>query len=472
MLLSFFTVGLLASNAQARYDQSMVSRMGDSQAPVKKAVDELFHRALDITQPQHADLDGTMLGKPGHLAMSASRCLPSLNSGMSLQLRGAGPHRACVIVNAEGFPAPRPEVESLNAYSAPLEGRRQMLRLDFNENTVGPSPKVLEAIKAIPDSEIAVYPEYEGLREEVIANLADSSEGRPGIKHALSPDQVGLFNGVDAALHAVFHAYGDKGDHLLTTSPTFGYYTPCAQMQGMVIDAIPYEGSDFAFPLEAIRTSLLENKPKLLLICNPNNPTGTRLAPEKIIELAASAPDTLVVVDELYEAFTGDSVVPMADFSATPNLLVFRSLAKTAGLAGLRIGFAVGSAPVVDRVSRVTGPYDINTFAVTAAFAALKDQAYTDKYVAEVGRAHKWLAAELQKHGVRHHIDGGNYLLVWPKGKPNEVDDAMRSKGILVRAMTGKPLIDGSLRVSIGTTEQMQQFWKAYAEVEGIPLSA
>ena len=376
-------------------------------------------------------------------------------------------------------PPARPEVEALHAYSAPLEGRRGMLRLDFNEKTVGPSPLVVEALRAIPADQIAIYPEYDGLREALIANLADRSHGRPGLAQPLLPAQIGLFNGVDAAIHAVVHAYGDRGDTLLTTSPTFGYYSPCAQMQGMVIEAIPYEGDAFAFPLEAIRAALLGpagdgmpggtwTPPRILMLCNPNNPTGTRLAPQPILELAAAAPHTLVVVDELYEAFTGDSVLPLADFQATPNLLVLRSLAKTAGLAGLRMGFAIGAAPVVDRVSRVTGPYDINSFAVTAAFAALRDQAYVEAYVAEVLRARDWLVAQLRAADVRHHAAGGNYLLLWPAADPASVDQALRQAGILVRSMAGKPLIDGSLRVSLGTLEQMQQFWRAYARIEGL----
>ncbi|MCP9783066.1 histidinol-phosphate aminotransferase family protein [Cyanobium sp. WKJ7-Wakatipu] len=359
-----------------------------------------------------------------------------------------------------GLPQARPEVEDLMAYSAPLEGRRGLLRLDFNENTVGPSPQVVDAIRAIPSDQYAVYPEYDGLRDAVVANLAATGLGQP-----LTPEQIGLFNGVDAALHAIFLAYGNRGDTLLTTSPTFGYYTPCAQMQGMAIEAIPYLLPDFGFPLEELRAAL-QGCPRILLICNPNNPTGTRLAPELILELAASAPGTLVVVDELYEAFTGDSVLPFADFAATPNLLVLRSLAKTAGLAGLRIGFAIGAAPVVDRLARVTGPYDINSFAVTAAHAALADQAYVDSYVAEVLRARTWLVRQLQAAGVRHHAAGGNYLLIWPERPAAEVEQRLRQAGILVRSMAAKPLIDGSLRVSIGTTEQMQRFWAVYLQAD------
>jgi histidinol-phosphate aminotransferase len=374
-------------------------------------------------------------------------------------------------------PPARPEVEGLQAYSAPLEGRRGLLRLDFNENTVGPSPKVVEAIRAIPAQHFAIYPEYDGLREAVVAALA------PGA--GLRPDQVGLFNGVDAAIHALFQAYGAAGERLLTTSPTFGYYTPCARMQGMAIEAIPYRLPDFAFPFEEILAALSGppsgasegwRPPRLLLLCNPNNPTGTRLAPERILALAASAPTTLVVVDELYEAFTGDSVLPLLlaqaqggdPFAPFPNLLVLRSLSKTAGIAGLRIGFALGAAGLVDRVGRVTGPYDINSFAVTAAFAALADQAYVEAYVAEVMRGRAWLLEQLRAAGVRHHAAGGNYLLLWPQHSVAAVEDGLRQEGILVRSMAGKPLIDGTLRVSLGTLEQMQRFWGAYGRCDGL----
>ncbi len=367
------------------------------------------------------------------------------------------------------WPLPRPEVEALQAYSAPLEGRRGLLRLDFNENTIGPSPRVVAAIRAIPADHYAIYPEYDGLREAVVRNLDPGGQG-------LRAEHVGLFNGVDAALHAVFHAYGSPGELLLTTSPTFGYYGPCARMQGMAVEAIPYTLPDFSFPLAAMRQALDRGPaPRLLLLCNPNNPTGTRLAPERVLELAAAAPQTLVVVDELYEAFSGDSVLPPLlaaggdPFAAHPNLLVLRSLSKTAGIAGLRIGFALGAAGLVERVGRVTGPYDINSFAVTAAFAALEDQAYVDGYVAEVLAARQWLLQQLQQAGVRHHAAGGNYLLLWPQQGPSTVEGRLRhEEGILVRSMAGKPLIDGSLRLSLGNRGQMQRFWDAWCRVEGI----
>jgi histidinol-phosphate aminotransferase len=359
-------------------------------------------------------------------------------------------------------PRARSEVEQLKAYSAPLEGRRNVLRLDFNENTMGPSPRVAEAIRDFPADQIAIYPEYDGLCEALIANLESSPAG---LVCELTSAHVGVFNGVDAAIHAVIHAYGAAGDTLLTTSPTFGYYAPCAGMQGMEIEAVPHEMPGFAFPMEAIRAALLR-QPRILMLCNPNNPTGTRLPADQVLDLAAAAPETLVVVDELYEAFTGDSVLPSVDFRAVPNLLVLRSLAKTAGLAGLRIGFALGHPDVVDRVGRVTGPYDVNSLAVTAALAALADQPYTDAYVAEVSRARHWLVTEMTRQRAVHHVSGGNYLLLWPHRSPETVEAELRAAGILVRSMAGKPQLDGSLRISIGTTEQMQRFWQVYQAID------
>ncbi len=360
-------------------------------------------------------------------------------------------------------PMPRLEIEKMNAYKAPLEGRRHLLRLDFNENTIGPSSLVIEAIRNLQPDHISIYPEYNGLREALVANLKTAK-----LSTNVTAEQIGLFNGVDAAINAIFHAYGDSGDQLITTTPTFGYYEPCAHMQGMLILAFPYEGESFQFPLEKIQTALLKQQPKILIICNPNNPTGTRLEANKILKLASTAPNTLIVIDELYEAFTGDSVLPKVNFTQTPNLVVLRSLSKTAGLAGLRIGFAIGNSHVVDRISRVTGPYDVNSIAVTASLAALTDQAYIDFYVEEVLKARDWIKHKLIKSGRRYHIDGGNYLLIWPKHEVSKIELSLRAAGILVRNMKSKPLIEGSLRVSIGTTSQMAQFWAAFSEIDGI----
>jgi len=342
----------------------------------------------------------------------------------------------------------RAEVESLTPYVAPLEGRRPMLRLDFNESTLGPSPRVLEAIRSLPPDAYAAYPEYAGL------NAAYAETVGVPERH------VEAFNGVDAAIRAIFDAYGEKGSTLLTTAPTFGYYEPCAQQQGMVIDEVLYP-DDLRFPLAAIARKL-ESRPRLLFVCNPNNPTGTLVEPATLVDLARSAPDTLVVVDELYADFTRQSVVPLARELA--NVVALQSLSKAAGLAALRLGFAVGHPTIVERLRRVTGPYDINMFAVVAGKAAMADQEHTRRYVAEVLAARDWTIGELRRLGVRHAGDGGNYLLVWP-GDCEGVVHALRERGILVRSMAKKPVIAGSFRLTIGTLADMRRFVSAFEPI-------
>lgn len=341
----------------------------------------------------------------------------------------------------------KPEVDRLEPYVAPLEGRRPLLRLDFNENTVGPSPKVVAAIRGLPPAAYATYPEYAGLNAAYAA-----WRGVPAA-------HVEAFNGVDAAIQTIFEVYGRNGDTFLTTAPTFGYYQPCALRHGVQPDEVAYP-DDLRFPLEALRERLARG-PRLCFLCNPNNPTGTLLDPAAVLDLARSAPRTLVVVDEIYVDFTKQSVLPAA--LALDNVVVLQSLSKAAGLAALRLGFAIGPAEVVQLLRRATGPYDVNAFAVTAGQAALTDPEYVEGYVRRVLDAKQWTVERLRDLGVRVFADGGNYVLVWP-GRPG-VEDGLRERGILVRSMRGKPVIDGSFRLSIGTLEQMRRFVREFGAV-------
>jgi histidinol-phosphate aminotransferase len=345
----------------------------------------------------------------------------------------------------------KPAVEALTPYVAPLEGRRPFLRLDFNESTVGPSPTVLEAVRSAAPETYAAYPEYAGLQAAFAATLGIAAE------------HVEPFNGADAAIRAIFDAYGEQGATFLTTVPTFGYYEPCAQQQGMVLDEIPYP-PDLQYPLAAVRKRL-EAAPRLFFVCNPNNPTGTLLAPATILALAQAAPRTMVVVDELYAAFTGQSVIP--DALPLENVVALQSLSKSAGIAGLRLGFAIGHPTILERLRRVTGPYDINVLAVIAGKAALADPAHTRQYVAEVLAAKSWTIEQMRRLRVRHFAEGGNYMLVWPPGDCGAIVQALRTGGILVRSMTGKPVIEGSFRLTIGTREDMRRFITVFSAVIG-----
>ena len=355
-------------------------------------------------------------------------------------------------------PLPRKEIINMQSYSAPLENRRNLLRLDFNENTLGPSQKVYEAIKDINLNQISIYPEYNLLKKFVSNHYYESRQ--------FDSEEIGLFNGADAAINAIFNSFGDRDEIFLTTNPTFGYYSPCSEIQGMRKITCAYEGENFLFPIKRFKEKIIKHKPKLIFICNPNNPTGTVVSAQEIIKLANLNKKSLIVVDELYEKFNGDSLLPVIDFKKIKNIVVIQSLSKTAGLAGLRIGFAFGHKSIMQYINKVTGPYDVNSFAVTAALAALNDKSYIDNYVSEVKKARVLIEKKFESIAIRKHFGGGNYFLIWPKKNPEILTRQMREKGILIREMKNKKDIENSIRVSIGTQEQMSLFWSTYKKLD------
>lgn len=357
-------------------------------------------------------------------------------------------------------PKPREEIINMRPYSAPLENRRNLLRLDFNENTLGPSQSVYEAIKAIKIDEISIYPEYNLLKNFLCSHYIDSRQ--------FLNKEIGIFNGADAAINAIFNSFGERNGIFLTTDPTFGYYSPCSEMRGMRKITCSYIGDNFLFPIKEFEEKIKKYNPKLVFICNPNNPTGTVLKAQEILNLASINKNSLIVVDELYEKFNGDSLLNLIDFEKNNNIVIIQSLSKTGGLAGLRIGFAFGNQTLIEYINKVTGPYDVNSFAVTATLAALNDKTYIDNYVLEVKKAREWIKNRYKSTNIRNHFSGGNYFLVWPKKNPIILIQQMKEKGILIRSMQNKKDIENSIRVSIGTQEQMKFFWNYYKELDCI----
>ena len=356
------------------------------------------------------------------------------------------------------MPEPNKDIRYLNSYSAPLEDRRNLLRLDFNENTIGPSEKVYRAIQNIKINEISIYPEYDILKNKICLNYNK--------RKIFEKDEIGIFNGADAAINAIFKAYGEQNELFLTTNPTFGYYFPCAKMQGMHILSCSYIGNNFEFPIKNFCEEIKANSPKIIFICNPNNPTGTVISAEDIINIANQNQKSLIVVDELYEKFYGDSLLEKINFKDTKNIIIVQSLSKTAGLAGLRIGFAFGNSQLIKYINKVTGPYDVNSFAVAAASAALDDLEYIDDYVLKVKEARSWIKGKFESINIRNNFNAGNYFLIWPKMDPKVMERKMKDEGILIRSMDNKKDIEESVRVSIGTKEQMQFFWETYKKLD------
>ena len=331
----------------------------------------------------------------------------------------------------------REAVLHLKEYHPPLGGRTGM-RLDFNENTAGCSPRVLAKLRALGLDELAKYPEREPVERKVAELL--------GVK----ADQVLLTNGVDEAIHLLCGTYLEPGDEVLIPVPTYSMYeiyagAACARM--IMVPA----GADLQFPAAALAAQIT-SRTRMIIVANPNNPTGAVVEGDTLLKLAAAAPQAAILVDEAYFEFYGRTLLPRVE--AIPNLFVARTFSKAFGLAGLRAGVLAGSAPQIRMVRRVASPYNVNAAALTCLPEALADKPYIDNYVAQVRRGRERLERELRALGVRFWPSEANFVLFLIGDKRVEFVEAMRRRGILVRDRNRDPGCAGCVRITVGTDAQ------------------
>jgi histidinol-phosphate aminotransferase len=325
-------------------------------------------------------------------------------------------------------------------YHPPL-GNRDRLRLDFNENTLACSPAVLAAIQNLSAADLTRYPE----REPVEALAAQHLN--------LAPSQVILTNGVDEAIHVLCQAFLDTGDELLLPVPTYTMYEIYASATEAGIVHVQAE-KDFSFPYEALLAAITP-RTKLIAIANPNSPTGSIATREQILAIAHAAPSAVVLVDEAYFHFYGQTVMDLV--GKLPNLIVARTFSKAYGLASLRLGLLAGPEPLLRWARRVLSPYSVNTIALAALTAALEDQTYLDWYVSQVKQAHAEFLASLTDIGLSYWPTEANFVLVNIGSTHKQFVAAMREQGILVRDRSADPGCEGCVRITIGTPEQMRR---------------
>jgi histidinol-phosphate aminotransferase len=345
----------------------------------------------------------------------------------------------------------RRSVAKLDPYVAPVEGRAGKLRLDFNENTVGCSPEVLRALQSLTAEQIAIYPEYEA----ATARIARFFKVRP--------DELLLTNGVDDALHVLMDTFVDPGSTVLIVEPTFNMYRFYAQLAGARIRALRYEiemryEADTRFPQEKVLQAL-KRKPRALLLANPNNPTGTLITQAQIRALLRAAPRTLVLVDEAYFEFSGVSVLPW--IRRYPNLVVSRTFSKTAGLAGLRLGCLFAAPEMIAALKRADSPYPVNTAALVAAQAVIRDPGSLRVYAEDIARNRAPLMNSLENMGTRVYPSHANFLLVDFGEDATRMLKRLARQGILLRDRATEFGRKGFVRITVGTAEQNDRLLRA-----------
>jgi histidinol-phosphate aminotransferase len=333
-------------------------------------------------------------------------------------------------------------------YDAPAEGRAGKIRLDFNENTTGCSIAAKKAIARITPEEFAMYPEY----EIPTGKLA----GYFGVRR----DEIALTNGGDEALRVFFDTFVEQGSHILICEPTFPMYRFYAEIAGARIEALRYS-KEMKFPLEAALAAL-RRRPRLFFLANPNNPTGTLVPPDAIRKILRTATHTAVVLDEAYADFSGLTCVPW--IRRYTNLFIAKTFSKAAGLAGLRLGAVIGQCDSLALVRRALPPFPVNTAALVAALAAVKERKTIRRYIRDVKVLREWFAKELRKRDVRVFPPAGNFLLAdFGHAGPNVFRKLLRD-GILVRERS-KDLGPGFARITIGTRAELKELLKSFDEV-------
>jgi histidinol-phosphate aminotransferase len=337
-------------------------------------------------------------------------------------------------------PAPRARVQAMMEYHPPL-GSRDALRLDFNENTLACSPKVREVLGNISAGSLTRYPERAPVEAIVASHVGVLAE------------QLALTNGVDEAIHVLFETFLEADDELLLPVPTYTMYEVYASATDARVVAVQ-AADDLLFPFERLLAAITP-RTKIIAVANPNSPSGSAATREQLMELAQRAPQAVLLVDEAYYHFHGETVMDL--IGTLPNLVVARTFSKAYGLAGLRLGLLAGPAGLMRWIRRVLSPYSVNSIALACLPPALDDTAYIDWYVSEVLSGRSDFEAALDKVGIPRWPSRANFILVDIGQQHREFVRLMRAAGVLVRDRSNDPGCEGRVRVTIGTREQMKQ---------------
>jgi histidinol-phosphate aminotransferase len=342
----------------------------------------------------------------------------------------------------------RDAIRMLKTYHPPL-GNREGLRLDFNENTGGCSPRVMQRLRQLDSDTLARYPEREPSERIVAAGLG------------VSPDELLLTNGTDEAIHLICETYLQPHDEALIVVPTFAMFEIYAGSTGARVVSIP-AAPDFEFPTDNV-LARINHRTRFVAVANPNNPTGSFAAIPDLIKIARAAPDAALLVDEAYFEFCGESMAQK--WRELPNLFVSRTFSKAYGLAGLRIGVLMGNKKQMLMLRRASSPYNLNSVALACLPDALADKEYVEDYVCQARKGRQLLESELAAWGIPFWPSRANFVLMYLGEKCKPFIQAMRERGILVRDRSSDYGCQDCVRITVGLREHNQSLLTAMRQV-------
>ena len=341
-------------------------------------------------------------------------------------------------------------IRDLTPYTPGEQPKEKLIKLNTNENPYPPSPKVLEALRNAVDRDLRLYPDPEGTR------LRDALAGFYGV----SADQVFLGNGSDEVLAFCFQAFFSPGETIVFPDVTYSFYPVYCRLFDIPYQTIPLD-DHFAVPVPDFCGDY-----RGVVLANPNAPTGKAIPVCKIRMILEGNPKGVVLVDEAYVDFGGDSAVSLV--GEFPNLIVVKTMSKSRSLAGLRIGYALGHPDLIAALNCVKNSfnsYTLDRLALVGGEAAIRDDAYFRAMVAKVTLIRSRTALRLKQMGFCVIESTANFLFVTHETAPaRELFTSLRKRGILVRYFD-LPRIDNHLRITIGTEEEMDTFCTVLEEI-------
>jgi histidinol-phosphate aminotransferase len=346
-------------------------------------------------------------------------------------------------------PVPRRAVIEMAPYVPPTGGRFGKLRLDFNENTVGCSPRVIEFLIAQLSAErLSVYPDYAEVKPKLARHFG------------VDPDQMLLTNGTDEAIQVFLNTYADPSGPVLLLKPSYAMYRFYAELAGVPIREAHYQPPALAFPIKELLDQLTPET-RAVIISNPNNPTGVGVDLATIERILQRAPAAAILIDEAYFEFSGVTAMRLLD--RYPNLFISRTFSKAYGMAALRIGALFSQKQNIAYLHKAQSPYSVNMLAAMAAAAAIEDTAFIDELVREVLSARERLYVALTRLGIGYVTSAANFVLIFAGDRAKPICAALREHAILVRDRSYE--IPGAVRITVGNRAQTERMIKELEQI-------
>lgn len=329
-----------------------------------------------------------------------------------------------------------------------------LVKLNTNEHPYGPSPKALEAIRAATSDALRLYPDPN----------ADALKAALARRHGLQPQQIFVGNGSDEVLAHAFMALLKHDRPLWFPDITYSFYPVYCGLYDIAHRTIPL-AEDFSIRVEDYLPQG-DERPGAIIFPNPNAPTGRLLALKDVERIVAAHPDAVVLVDEAYVDFGGESAIALID--KYPNLLVTHTFSKSRSLAGLRVGFAAGHAALIEGLERVKNSfnsYPLDRLALAGAVASVEDEDFFQESCRKVSATREQLVADMQALGFEVLPSAANFIFArHPQRDGAELTAELRKRAIIVRHFKA-PRIDQFMRITVGTDEQCGILVEALTEI-------